>query len=62
MRLTVKISHIPRLERLIENNKFLEKVLKADAYGGWTVESTHDRELKEIKRLLCSHSINYKIE
>lgn len=61
MRLTVKITHISKLETLIEDNEFLKVILEPDNYGGWYIDASNN-QLIELERFLNKNGIKYKME
>lgn len=61
MRLTVRITHIPKLLKLIDTNKLLETCLEADGQGGWWIEANKE-QLFEITRQLEKNRIKYTIK
>lgn len=60
MKLRVNILDIPKLDRLIEQNKFLQKYLE-EGSGEWLVLTENTKHIAEIKRLLSSRRIKFKI-
>ena len=62
MRLSVNILHILRLEKLIEGNRFLQRMLADDGHGGWWIEDEREASMAELKRLLAVNRIKYSIK
>ena len=60
MRLTVRLSDIPKLDSLIEDNEFIRKVLQPDPYGGWHIVADAI-QMKEVERLLVKNRIRYRL-
>ncbi len=60
MKLTINLFDIPKLDKLMDENEFIRKLL-TPLNGYWFVESNSNEKIREMKRLFAAKRIRYTI-